>query len=71
MARRKQSNTHTTICITWEDKEEFRKFARFVKKTKTGELYESDTVLFHKLLEAYKASNQASDKPNSTYPTKC
>ena len=53
MARRKESNTHTTICITWEDKEEFRKFAKFVKKTKTGELYESDTGLFHKLLEDY------------------
>jgi len=70
MARRKESNTHTTICITWEDKEEFRKFAKFVKKTKTGELYESDTVLFHKILEEYKSNNEASEKPNSTYPTK-
>ena len=70
MARRKESNTHTTICITWEDKEEFRKFAKFVKKTKTGELYESDTVLFHKLLEEYKRNKQANDKSNSTYPKK-
>ena len=70
MARRKESNTHTTICITWEDKEEFRKFAKFVKKTKTGELYESDRVLLHKVLEAYKLNNQANDKPNSTYPKK-
>ena len=70
MARRKESNTHTTICITWEDKEEFGKFAKFVKKTKTGELYESDTVLIHKVLEAYKLNNQANDKPNSTYPKK-
>ena len=70
MARRKQSNTHTTICITWEDKEEFRKFAKFIKKTKTGELYESDTVLFSKLLEEYKRNNQANDKSNSTYPKK-
>ena len=70
MARRKIGNSHTTICIRWEDKERFRKFANFVKKTKTGELYESDTVLFHKLLEAYKAINQASDKQNSTYPKK-
>ena len=48
----------------------FGKFAKFVKKTKTGELYESDTVLFHKVLEAYKLNNQANDKPNSTYPKK-
>ena len=70
MARRKQNNTHTTICITWEDKESFRKFAKFVKKTKTGDLYESDTVLFHRLLESFQASNVANETPNSTYPSK-
>ena len=26
MARRKLNNNYTTICITWADKEEFRKF---------------------------------------------
>ena len=31
MARRKESNTHTTICITWEDKEEFRKLKSYSK----------------------------------------
>ena len=31
MARRKIGNSHTTICVTWEDKEMFRKFAQFVK----------------------------------------
>ena len=62
MARRKKDNTHTTICITWEDKEMFRKFAKFVKKTKTGDLFESDTVLFHRMLESYKSGNEASEK---------
>jgi hypothetical protein len=70
MARRKKDNTHTTICITWEDKEMFRKFAKFVKKTKTGDLFESDTVLFHRMLESYKSGNEASEKSNSTYPSK-
>jgi len=70
MARRKIGNSHTTICVRWEDKELFRKFARFVKKTKTGDLYESDAVLFHKLLENYAQSNHKNEIPNSTYPTK-
>ena len=70
MARRKISNTHTTICITWEDKENFRRFAKFIKKTKTGDLYESDTILFHRVLEEFKNNNTGSEKPNTTYPTK-
>ena len=70
MARRKISNTHTTICITWEDKENFRRFAKFIKKTKTGDLYESDTILFHRVLEEIKSNKTGSEKPNTTYPTK-
>ena len=70
MARRKISNTHTTICITWEDKENFRRFAKFIKKTKTGDLYESDTILFHRVLEEFENNNTGSEKPNTTYPSK-
>ena len=70
MARRKLSNTHTTICITWEDKENFRRFAKFIKKTKTGDLYESDTILFHRVLEEFENNNTGSEKPNTTYPSK-
>ena len=44
MARRKLNNNYTTICITWTDKELFRKFAQFVKDTKTGQRTESDSV---------------------------
>ena len=69
MARRKSGNSHTTICITWEDKELFRRFAKFVKKTKTGDLNESDSAVFHKILEFYKQHHEPSDiKP--TYPTR-
>ena len=70
MAKRKTENSHTTICIRWEDKEEFRKFAQFVKKTKTGNLYESDAVLFKKLLENYKREHNASEQSYSTYPSR-
>ena len=57
MARRKIGNSHTTICVSWEDKELFRKFASFVKKTRTGNLYESDAVLFSKMLNHFKENN--------------
>ena len=70
MARRKIGNSHTTICVTWEDKEFFRKFAKFVKKTKTGNLFESDSVVFHKMLESYKIQHQPDETSNSTYPSK-
>ena len=70
MARRKIGNSHTTICVTWEDKELFRKFAQFVKKTKTGDLYESDAVLFKKILSEYRKHNRENAQSNTTCPTK-
>ena len=70
MARRKIGNSHTTICISWEDKERFRKFAKFVKKTKTGDLNESDSVLFNKLLNYYSEHHDSDSEPKSTYPSK-
>ena len=70
MARRKIGNSHTTICVTWEDKELFRKFAQFVKKTKTGDLYESDAILFKKILSEYRKHNSENSQSNTTYPTK-
>lgn len=69
MARRKIGNSHTTISIRWEDKEKFRQFAKFVKKTKTGDLYESDAVLFSKILSFYNEHHESSEnKP--TYPSR-
>lgn len=71
MAKRKIGNSHTTICITWDDKEEFRKFAKFVKKTKHGDMYESDSAVFHKILDAYKEHMREEVKvPHNTYPRK-
>ncbi len=70
MARRKIGNSHTTICIRWEDKERFRKYANFVKKTKTGDLNESDSVVFKKILDFYATSNEANSEGKPTYPSK-
>jgi len=70
MARRKIGNSHTTICVSWEDKELFRKFASFVKKTRTGNLYESDAVLFSKMLNHFKENNAIGEISNTTYPSK-
>lgn len=68
MARRKLGTSNTTISISWEDKDEFRKFAKFVKKTRNGNMYESDAVLFHKILSSFKEYNSSAGESNSTYP---
>lgn len=68
MARRKKDNKNTTISILWEDKEEFRKYAEFVRTTKSGARHESDADLFHKILKYYKANHPTDGKIKSTYP---
>jgi len=71
MARRKADSTHTTISITWKDKELFRRFAELVKKTRNGEMYESDAVVFNKILIYYVDNKEPSSRTaKSTYPTK-
>jgi hypothetical protein len=68
MARRKVGNSHTTISIKWEDKEQLRKYAKLVKKTKNGDMYESDSVLFNRILGFFKQQNPTSEQPKATYP---
>ena len=71
MARRKAGSSHTTISITWEDKILFRRFAKLVKKTRNGEMYESDSAVFNKILVDYVKNHTAeSEESHSTYPTK-
>jgi len=70
LAKRKIGNSHTTICITWSDKDEFRKFAKLVKKTKNGELYESDSIIFHRMLVNFKSDNTSDVIAHNTYPIK-
>ena len=70
MAKRKIGNSHTTICITWNDKDMFRTFAKLVKKTKNGNMYESDSVIFNGMLESFKQTNESGDTSHETYPRK-
>jgi len=65
---RKTENKFTTISIGWGDKLIMRHFASFIKETKNGQLYESDAVVFKKILIYYDKSHQG-DKAHSTYPT--
>ena len=68
MARRKVGNSHTTISVRWEDKEKLRRHAKLVKKTKNGNMYESDSVLFQRVLNYYTEHNPTSESPKATYP---
>ena len=71
MARRKAGNSLTTISISWNDKEVFRKYAKLVKKTRNGEMYESDSVVFNTILNYYIDNVEPSSKSaKSTYPSK-
>ena len=70
MVKRKIGTVCTTISVLWEDKDEFRKFANFVKKTKNGNMYESDAALFKRILESFSKNNKSNTSPNNTYPRK-
>lgn len=72
MAQRRSGNSHTTISITWEDKDEFRRYARKVKTTKNGDMFESDAVLFKRMFDFYRDESQSkvADKPEPTYPNR-
>ena len=69
MAKRKIGNSHTTICITWSDKDQFRKYAQLVKKTKNGDMYESDSAIFHRMLTVFQ-DNTDGTIAHDTYPRK-
>ena len=71
MARLRSGNSHTTISVTWEDKDEFRRYASKVKSTKNGAMYESDAVLFARILEYYRNSDtEPMEKAEPTYPNR-
>ena len=70
MVKRKVGNSHTTICISWADKDEFRRFAKLVKKTKNGDMYESDAAIFHRMLSSFKNTESPSNESHGTYPRK-
>lgn len=72
MAQRRSGNSHTTISVTWADKDEFRKFANKIKTTKNGDMYESDAILFKRVLDFYieKSGLTPNEYSAQTYPNK-
>jgi len=71
MARMKKDNKNTTISISWENKTEFRRHAKLLKKTKSGDRYESDAILFGRVLAFYVRNHidDCDQEPKSTYPS--
>lgn len=72
MAQRRSGNSHTTISVTWANKDEFRKFAKKIKTTKHGDMYESDAILFERVLDFYIKNSGVEPNNHSaqTYPNK-
>ena len=72
MARRRSGNSHTTISVTWNDKDELRRYALCVKETKNGNMFESDAVLFSRMLKFFVENSDdiPKDKSKPTYPNK-
>ena len=68
--QRKEGNRKTTISVRWSDKEEFRRFAKLVKKTKTGENYEPDYVLFYRMMKYFGQYERKNEVSTTTYPHK-
>lgn len=66
--RRKEGNKFTTISVSWQDKGLLRTFAKFKKETKNGKLYESDSEVFNRILNAYDRTTP-NDVAHPTYPT--
>jgi len=67
----KESNDFTTISVRKIDKSMMRQHARYLKNTKNGILYESDAVIFNRMVVGYtKDTPQATILPKPTYPTK-
>jgi len=70
--KRKEGATNTTISITWSDKNRLRRLARKTKTTKNGDVFESDAIIFNRVLKDYMNSHpdQVAKATTSTYPLK-
>jgi hypothetical protein len=67
---RKEGATDTTISVKWSDKNRMRRLAKHTKTTKTGKVYESDSIVFARVLKDYmnRHPDEINDRPTSTYP---
>jgi hypothetical protein len=70
--KRKEGTTNTTISVSWSDKNKMRRLANLRKTTKNGDVYESDSVIFNRILRYYIDHNPGEVKSNTTitYPVK-
>ena len=70
--KRKEGTTNTTISVSWSDKNKMRRLAKLRKTTKNGDVYESDAVIFNRMLRYYIDHNPGEVKSTTTvtYPVK-
>jgi hypothetical protein len=70
--KRKEGTVNTTISVSWGDKNKMRRLAKLRKTTKNGEVYESDSVIFNRILRFYMDHNPSEVKSATTvtYPVK-
>ena len=70
--KRKSGAVRTTISVDWMDKNNLRRLARKTKRTKNGDVFESDSNIFKRILRHYIEShpNEYKDNPTLTYPKK-
>jgi len=67
----KAENTHTTISVRKDDKKTLRRFAKFIKNTRNGKLYESDSIVFARVMDEYIGKHsQEANISHTTYPSK-
>ena len=70
--KRKEGQSNTTISVSWSDKNRMRRLAKLRKTTKNGDVYESDAVIFNRVLRDYMNNHPAEIKSETTvtYPVK-
>ncbi len=68
--KRKEGTQNTTISVSWRDKNLMRRLARKRKTTKNGDVYESDSVIFNRILKYYMNNNSSEirNETTATYP---
>ena len=70
--KRKEGAINTTISISWGDKNRLRRLAKKRKTTSNGDVFESDSVIFSRVLKYYFDHNpsEVRNATTITYPVK-
>ena len=69
--KRKPGVERTTISVDWHDKNKLRRLAKKTKRTKNGDVFESDSKIFKRILNDYidRNVNEYKENPTTTYPS--